>query len=798
MFYSYIKIAWRNLFRDRQFTLLNLIGLTTGLTCVLLIYLWVSNERNMDKFHENDSRLFQVIRNVPLPDGIQTQEATPGLLAKSLKEELPEVEEAAVINPSRSGGQGILSFEGSHIKATELYVSPNFFTVFSFQLIEGDKQQALVEKHSVVLSDQLAMKLFNTTDNVIGKTIAWDRGRVSGSYIVSGICRKASSQSSLQFDILFAYETLFEKNKESYSNWGNSNPLTYVVLKKGTVPERFNQKIRDFSRSKYLNLYGADSEIKYTGTLFLQKFSDKYLHNRYENGVLAGGRIEYVRLFSLIAIFILIIACINFMNLSTAKASRRMKEVGIKKVSGATRGELMLQYIGESLMMAFLAMTIAISLVVLILPLFNNLTGKELELKPTLSFMLQLLAITGLTGLIAGSYPAFYLSGFNPATVLKGKLKTSLGELWIRKGLVILQFSVSTVFIISVLVVYKQMKYIQSRKLGYNKDNIISFKREGELRKNISVFLSEVKKVPGVVNAASFGHNLTGDYSGTNSLQWEGQLPGQEIEFANLAMDYGLMDMLELEMKEGRKYSKDPGSDTAKIIFNEAAISAMGIKDPVGKTIILWGKERQIIGVVKNFHFESLYEKVKPCFLQCIPGGRNILVKIKAGEEQPVLARLEKLYKASNLGLAFEYSFLDDDYQRMYTSEQLVSVLSRYFAGLAIVISCLGLLGLAVFTAQKRQKEIGIRKVVGASAGNIAIMLSKDYLKLVVVAILIAFPLSWWLMNTWLVSFQFRIDIGPGIFLIAGMSVVLITLFTIGFQAIRAAVANPVKALKTE
>ena len=798
MFQSFIKIAWRNLFRDRQFTLLNLVGLATGLTCTLAIYLWVSDERSIDKFHENDSRLFQVLRNVEFPDGIHTQESTPGLLAKSLNEELPEVEEAAVINPARSGTKGILSFGETRIKANELYVSPNFFSVFSFPLVNGDRQRSLEEKHSVVLSDELAMKLFNTTDNIIGKSIAWERGKLSGTYIVSGVCKKPSSQSSLQFDILFTYEMLYENNKENYSHWGNNNPLTYVVLKKGTDPVRFNKKIRDFSRSKYLAFYGNDSELKYTGSLFIQQFSDKYLHNRYENGILAGGRIEYVRLFSLIAVFILIIACINFMNLSTAKASRRLKEVGIKKVSGASRGELMLQYIGESVMIAFLAMMISVVAVVTILPLFNNITGKELELKFTFSLLLTLLAITGVTGLIAGSYPAFYLSGFKPAAVLKGKLKTSAGELWIRKGLVILQFSLSTVFIISVLVVYKQMKYIQSKNLGYNKDNIISFKREGQLTTDLSFFLSQVKKIPGVVDAACFRHNLTGDYSSTNSLKWKGQSPGEEIEFVNLEMDYGVMDMLQLEMKEGRRYSKDFGADSTKIIFNEAAISAMGIKDPVGKTVILWEKERQIIGVMKNFHFESLYEKVKPCFLQCIPGGRNVLVKIKAGQEQPTLAQLEKLYKASNPGLAFEYAFLDDDYQKMYASEQLVSVLSRYFAGLAIVISCLGLLGLAVFTAQKRQKEIGIRKVVGASAGNIAIMLSKDYLKLVAVAILVSFPLSWWLMNEWLQAFEFRISIGPDVFLIAGTTVLLITVFTISSQAVKAAVANPVKALKTE
>jgi putative ABC transport system permease protein len=798
MLRSYLKIAWRNLRKDRQFTVLNLIGLSTGLACALLIGLWVSDELKVDKFHKKDRQLFQVMQNIPEADGILTIEHTPGLLANALKEEMPEVEEAAIATPPMGGPgtKGILSIGDVNIKAGELYVSSNYLNVFSYKLVHGDQNKVLSNKYAVLLSDEMAMKLFHTTENSIGKTVTWNRGKLSGQYIVSGVFEKPPAYSSAQFDLLFNYDVFFEKYADNLQKWGNSNPFTYVVLKEGTDIVQFGNKINKLRLAK-LQLTDPKA-LKDAGTLFVQRYSEKYLYNTYENGVQAGGRIAYVKLFSMIALFILVIACINFMNLSTAKATSRMKEVGIKKVVGASRGTLILQYLGESVLMAFLSVILATVLVTLLLPQFNVITGKQLTLHVNTAFILPVLGITLFTGLVAGSYPALYLSGFKPVAILKGKLQNSISELLVRKGLVVFQFAISVVLIVSVFVVYKQIRLIQSKNLGYNKDNIIQFASEGKLRGDLETFLPAVRNMPGVVGASSFSHTLTGDYGGTSAIRWQGKDPALNIRYAGLNVDYGLMEMFGFTMVQGRSFSREFGSDSAKIIFNEAAIAAMGLKDPIGKTVVLWGKERQIIGVVKNFNFESLYEEVKPCFLNVDPNRRYVLVKIKAGMESATIGRIRKLYQSYNQGIPFEYTFLDDDYQAMYTSENRVAILSGYFAGMAIIISCLGLFGLAAFTALKRQKEIGVRKVVGASVSHVVTLLSKDFLKLVVMAMLVAFPVAWWAMNQWLNDFAYRIPLSADIFVVVGLLTLVITLLTISFQTIKAALANPVKSLRSE
>lgn len=801
MIKNYFKIAWRNLIRDRQFSFLNIVGLSTGLACAFVIYLWVNDELNVDTFNENDSRLYQVMKTSPGADGrIDTYENTPVLLAQMMANELPEVEYATAA--FKTDGAGVISAGEKHFKAQAQFADTNFFKVFSYRILQGNESKILTDKHGVLLSDKLALKLFNTTENIIGKTVDWDHGgELNGPYTVAGVFEAPPSNASVQFDMLFTFGLYFDTYKGRWgglTQWGINSTVVYVILKKGTDVTAFNDKIRDYSQAKFKEQYGTNG-LEREGRIFLQRYSERYLYNRYENdGVKAAGRIEYVRLFSIIAIFILVIACINFMNLSTAKASRRMKEVGIKKCVGAGRGTLILQYMGESILMAFLSLLIAILLVSLLLPAFKEITGKEINLNFNTNIIISVLSITFLTGLIAGSYPALYLSGFKPVAVLKGKLNTSSSESWIRKGLVVFQFAISIILIISVLVVYKQTQYIHSKNLGYNKDNIIRFKNEGKIRNHLPSFLTEVKNIPGVVNASSVNGDMIGNQGGGAGLGWPGKPEGKDVEFNGLYVDYGFMEMFGLKMVEGRVFSHQFGHESEKVIFNEAAIAAMNLKNPLGQTVDMWGAKRQIIGVVKDFHFKSLYNKVGPFFLTFSQENDNVIVKIKAGKEKETLAGLEEFYKKYNVGLPFDYTFLDDDYQQLYASEQRVAVLSQYFAGIAILISCLGLFGLAAFTAQRRQKEIGIRKVVGASASNVAVMLSKDFLKLVLIAVLIAFPLSWWAMNEWLNDFAYRINISAGVFLIAGASIIFITLLTISFQAIKAAIANPVQSLRTE
>ena len=790
MLNNYFKIAWRNIKRDYQFTLLNLIGLSTGLVCVLLIYLWVQDELNVDHYNEKDQQLFQVMVNQHNDDGIKTGDFTPGLLANALEKEIPEIEYAVTVLPaSWFPSKGIISSGDAHIKAGGQYIGKDFFNVFSCRFIDGDKNRLVADKYSVAISEELAMKLFSTTQNIVGKTVKWDHNQFSGSYMISGVFEKNPSNATNQFDLLLNFG-LFMERRPGMESWGNSDPHTYVILKPGAKIDQLNGKIKGFLKSK-----DKDSRTD----LFLVKYSDKYLHGQFENGVQSGGRISYVRLFSIIALFILIIACINFMNLSTAKASGRMKEVGIKKVIGARRRSLVFQYLGESMLLTFLSLILAIGILIILLPQFNHITGKQISLAFDAGLIVAVAGITLITGLIAGSYPALYLSGFRPAAVLKGNIKTSIGELWIRKGLVIFQFTLSVIFIVSVLVVYRQINYIQSKNLGYNRDNIIHFEIpfERDSEKRATAFLDEVKNIPGVVNASSYYHNLTGDHGGIGGFQWPGKDPGNDIEFANLEVGYNFIETLGIEIKQGRSFSNNANSHN-EIIFNEAAIQGMGLKDPIGKTVKFWDRTRQIVGVAKNFHFESLYETVKPCFFQVYPVMPNIAVKIKAGTEKQTIAQIQKTFQAYNKGVPFDYQFLDENYKALYAAEMRVGVLSKYFAGLAILISCLGLFGLAAFTAQRRRKEIGIRKVIGASVSNVVVMLSKDFLKLILIAVFIAFPVAWWATSHWLNGFAYRIHPGVSIFLIAGFCTILITLFTISFQAIKAAIANPVKSLRTE
>ncbi len=801
MFKNNLKIAWRNLIKDRQFTFLNLIGLSTGLACVILIYLWVNDELHVDKFNEKDKQLYQVMLNGHSSHGIQTGENTPGLLADALSKEMPEAEYVTSVIPSTwFANKGLISFGDTHLRASGEFVSKDYFNIFSCNFFEGDKNKLLDNKYNIAISKELALKLFNTTDNLIGKNIEWNQEGLNGNYLIAGIFEKFPSTATNQFDIIFNYDLFLEKNPK-LQRWDSNDPYTYLILKKGTDVNQFTKKIRSFIKEK---------DEKSTATLFAQRFSDKYLHGHYENGKPAGGRIEYVKLFSIIALFILIIACINFTNLSTARASGRMKEVGIKKVMGASRGKLLIQYMSESLLITFLSLAITIMLVLFFLPSFNEITGKHLVLSISANLVFAVLAITLLTGLIAGSYPALYLSGFKPVAVLKGKLETSFGELIARKGLVIFQFTLSVVLIVSVIIVYQQIELVQTKNLGYNRDHIIYFEKGGTLsdnkddykqggvyEQNLETFLQNVKNVPGVLNASNFRHSITNRQGGTTSVTWQGKAPDDQTSFTDIAAGYDFIETLGIEMKEGRAYSKNFGSEKSKVVFNEAAIDAMGIKNPIGKIVNIWGEDKEIIGVTTNFHFQSLYENIKPCFFDFSLGQRvsKIMVKIKAGSEKNTIDNLAKFYKTYT-SEPLEYKFLDEDYQTLYSSEQRVAKLSRYFAGLAIIISCLGLFGLAAFTAQRRQKEIGIRKIVGATVTNIAFMLSKDFLKLVLIAVLIAFPLSWWAMNDWLHSFAYRINVGATVFLIAGSSIILITLLTISFQAIKAAVANPLKSLK--
>jgi putative ABC transport system permease protein len=797
MFRSYWKLAWRNLLKDRRFSLLNLLGLSVGLACALLIGLWIADEWGMEKYNPNDNRLYQIMTNNKTSNGLQTGMYTPGILAKALKTEFPEVEDASVVLPASwfndpNTPGGVVTYADKKLNATPQYVDSNFFHLFSCPILEGARSRLFADKQGVFLSASLAQTLFGTTHNLIGKVIHFDQYDFTGDYEIRGIFQPNPPNATEKPDLLFNFDIALER-RTGLQQWYNADPHTFVLLKPGANLKALDAKLTHYILAKQGGK-GWDPQ------LFLSRFSDRYLYNHYEDGKLSGGRIVYVRLFTIIALFILIIACINFMNLSTAKAALRAKEVGIKKVVGAGRTTLILQYLSESFLLSFFSLLAALAICELLLPVFNNITGKQLALHFAPAQLLALLGITLLTGLFAGSYPAFYLSAFRPVAVLKGgALRTSLGELWARKGLVVFQFTLSILFIAGVLIVYRQVSYIQSRDLGYDRDHVIDFnipiKMDSAYLVHAASFVKELNNIPGVVNAGSHAHNLTGDHGGISGVSWPGKDPGLDIEFANIEIGANFLQTVGIRLKAGRYFSPNAQNE---IIMNETAIKAMGLKDPIGKVVRFWDEKREIVGVAADFNFESLYQPVKPAFFRCYPVTNLVVARVKTGAEQQTIAAIRKAYMQFAPGLSFEYKYLDEEYQKLYTSEIRIGMLSRYFAGLAILISCLGLFGLAAFTAHRRKKELGIRKVIGATVSQLVYLVSKEFLVLVAMAIAIAFPLAWLGMNKWLNEFTYRTSITADLFWMTGATVVLITLLTISYQSISAALANPATSLRSE
>lgn len=786
MFRHNILISYRNFLRYKSSFFINLIGLSSGLACTLLIYLWVNDELQMDQFHEKSDRLYQVLEHRRQADRIWTAESSPGPLAAALVAEMPTVETAITMGWEFSA---TLSIPDHNIRATGKYVDKDFFNMFSFDLLQGNKNTALEGKTGVVITEALAQRLFGTTENVMGKMVDFYHEK---QYMVTGLAKNTPSSSSQQFEFLLPFESIRE-GRQWLQNWENTGPTTYILLKPGTDVQAFNDQIADYIKRK------TEGEVTYR-TQFIAPYTSRYLYGKYENAVLVGGRITYVKLFSIIAVFILIIACINFMNLSTARASRRLKEIGIKKAVGAGRRTLMYQHLGEALLLSFLSLVVAVGLVALLLPQFNIITNKQLALRFDGQFILAIAAITAATGLLAGSYPALYLSGFNPSAVLKGKFSNSLGELWARKGLVIFQFALSVIFIVSVVVVYKQIEYIQSKSLGYDRENVIYFDREGrtENNDNLESFLAEIRSIPGVITASSTQHDMTGHNSGTSGVEWPGKDPNDKTEFENVTVNYEMMETLGITMAQGRTFSRN-FTDTARIIFNEAAVAFMGLEDPVGKTVKLWGHNMEIIGVAKNFNFESLRENVRPAFFRVDPASTYlVMVKLAPGEQGETIKKINSFYEKYNPGFTFDYKFLDAEYQDQYVAEQRVATLSRYFAGLAILISCLGLFGLAAFTAERRQKEIGIRKALGAGELGIVFLLSQDFTRIVLMAIVIALPTSYILSTYWLSNFAFHITLQWWYFISAGLIALSIAFLTVATQAMKAAGLNPTQSLRMD
>ncbi|MEM6629292.1 MAG: FtsX-like permease family protein [Bacteroidota bacterium] len=786
-----LLIAYRGFLRNKSSFLINVIGLSTGLACVFVIYLWVKNELSMDKFHEKDSQLYQVMNNYNGTEGIRTSQKTTMPLADALVEEFPEVEHA--VFTTKTFSKGTILFQDKSIGAERLMASEQFFDVFSYKLLIGNKEQVLSDKNKLLLSETLARKIFSEPQKAIGKVVEWKHPhyeQFNRTFTVSGIFSAPPLHSTEQFDAITHSDLQGELDPYS-EEWNIISGSTVLVLKKGTDTENFNTKI-----AHLLEKYDPST---YENSLFVQKYAQKYLYGHYENGKPAGGRIEYIKYFSLLALFILAIACINFINLTTAQTSKKMKELGVKKTIGASRKTLVGQFLSETLLLVFIASIFAVAMSVFVLPHFNSIIGTNIPLAFNPTIILFLGGIVLLTGLLAGAYPAFYLSSFKPYQVLKGKLAVPLNEQWIRKGLVVFQFAISVIFILGVIVLGKQLEYTQAKNLGFNRQNVVSFQRPKH-DVDPETFLQAIKGIPGVKNASvMFGSILSGrdDQMG---YSWSGSDTDRKFIFKAPRIGYDLVETLDMKMLAGRSFSKEFQNESEKIILNEAAIEMMQLENPIGKEIAHASGEKEIIGVVENFHYGSLHNPIEPLVFRYSNRGwgTNTLVKIQGGMEKASLSQIEKLYQAFYPDASFMYTFLDKDYQNLYKTESRTAILSKYLGGMAILISCLGLLGLITFTTERRKKEIGIRRVLGASALQIVDLLSRDFTYLVLMAIAIGFPVSYLLAKQWLNHFAYKIDISIWYYLFTAIGIMILVWGTLGLQTFRAASTNLVENLKDE
>ncbi|WP_298732036.1 ABC transporter permease [uncultured Chitinophaga sp.] len=788
MIKNYFRIAWRNLVRNKAFSTINILGLALGLACSLIIMLWVQDERSVDGFHVHGKQLYQVYGRWLYDGKVEANYTTQALLADELKRVIPEVEHASSLEhiwgKTFQAGTTIGKMNGGS-------AGEDFFKMFSYPLLQGTPETALNAPGGIAISRRMAEFFFGSSAKAIGKPIRFENKQ---DLTVTAVFENLPANSSHQFDFLRTWVDYVKENRWVY-NWSNTSPATMVQLRANANPAKVQSVIKDF----VYRYQRKDPAV--TNELALQPFLETYLHSNFKNGHIEGGRIEYVRLFSIVAFIILLIACINFMNLATARSAKRAKEVGVRKVIGAYRSSLILQFTGEALMITAFAVVLAVIMAAALLPAFNQLTGKQLSLPLTQPLFWALLAgLLLLTGLIAGSYPAWFLSSLQPVRVLKGSLKFSWSASFLRKGLVVFQFMLSIVLITGMIVIYRQIDYTQTANLGYNRENLIYIPVEGELVNKYALFKQEALNMRGVLSISRMKESPTQINHHIGDAEWEGKDPAQAVFFADAVVGYDFVKTMGLQLKEGRDFSPAYGTDSVNYLINETALAKTGYTDPIGRTM-LWGNRRgQIIGVLKDFHINSMYKEIEPLLIRLSEqeSWGNILVRTRAGKTREVLAGLEKLFKTLNPKFTFTYQFSDEEYARLYHSEQVVSKLSNIFAALAIFISCLGLFGLAAFSAEQRTREIGVRKVMGATVSNIFTLLSASFLKPVAIAMFLAFPLAWYATDRWLQQFAYKISLEWWMFAVAGLLAIIIAMLTVSYQSVKAALMNPVKSLRVE
>jgi predicted permease len=794
MFRNYLKTTFRNLWKNKGYSLLNIFGLAIGIACAGLIFLWVEDELSWDQFNTKKDSLYRIRENQKYDTYVATFGSTPAPMGPAMQQEIP-----GIANTCRIAAWNTKLVT---IGKNSVYAFPNFadlslFSMFTFPFVQGNARTAFTQLYSMVVTESTAKKFFGNEKNIIGKTVRVDNKQ---DYVITGVIKDIPKNSTVQFEWVAPFQIWWNENKSWAQNWGNNDLDTYVELKPNVSAASVNKILYDFIQKR---------EPKSNARPFLFSANDWHLRDEFDNGVqTGGGQIQNVHMFSVIAWIILLIACINFMNLATARSEKRSKEVGVRKVLGAVKKNLISQFIGEAILMAFMASIIAIIIMSLALPAFDLLVQKNLSLglnKPI--HIISLLAITLISGLVAGSYPSLYLSSFNPVFVLKRiKLRTGSAE-FTRKGLVLLQFTISIILIISTIVIYQQIQHVKSRGLGFNKNNLLEVNTNDEFNKNYDVIKQDLLNSGAIDNLALSDYTTLYGGNNTGALKWNGKVANSQVLVSSRGVSPDFMDTYGLKISEGRDFVIGDSATSKKqnILITQALEKLMGKGSAVGKTMY-WdgdtsGTVLNIVGVVNDFIYGDMYGKPDPVFFYCADykNTSEMYVRLKPGiNAETALRQIGAIIKKDNPSYPFTYQFVDDQFNRMFLNEALIGKLSRIFAGLAILISCLGLFGLAAYTAERRTKEIGVRKVLGASVTGITTLLSKDFLKLVALSCVVAFPVAWWMMTQWLQNYKYRIEINAWIFLVAGMSALLIALITISFQSIRAAIANPVKSLRAE
>lgn len=780
--------SFRNFKRQKVSFALNMAGLSTGIFAALAIFLWVEDEIGTDRFHEDSDRLYKVVSNGFRPDGIETYDGSPALLAKAVTAEMPEIEKAVTVG--FDGGMnryGILTAGSEKAEASGLFASDGFFQIFSFPIIDGNRQKLLKGDKDIVISENLAYRLFGSTQGLIGKVVKGNRTLKGEDYVITGIFKKITNRSTFQFDFVINYETIFN-HEEWLKEWGADGAKNFIKLKENTDASAFNERLRTFLKDK------PDRE---DNELFIQNFADSYLYGNYENGQPAGGRILYVRLLSLGGILIILLACINFMNLATAQALRRMKAVGVKKLLGAGRSSLISQFITESILLIGIAAIAATLLLSALLPSLSQLMGKSLSLLPLVQYLPRLVGFVLVLGLAAGVYPALYISAFMPLAVLKNQADKKGSGRWVRKGLSITQFVVAIVFISSFITINRQMHFIHNTPLGYDREQVVHFKMRKSMDRQ--PFFTELRKLPGVLSVGnSWGGSIIGWQGSGSGFSWGDPENQEMIHFRRPHVGYNYVETLNVDVLAGRTFSKEFNDGEDKLVVNKAAAEIIGMEGIVGKKILDGDTRKEIIGVVDNFKILSLYEPIQPCIMRFAANGWDVIVRLAAGREKEALDNIEAVYDLFGSEYPFQATFIDQQYDKMYAAEKQIAGLTTWFMVIAMIISCLGLLGLTVFNVERRVKEIGIRKVLGAGSLSIIRLINKEFTGIIAIALLVGLPASYYLTNNWLEGFAYHVSQGFGFMSVTALAAIILAGATISFTALKAANSNPVNSLRNE